>query len=466
MPPPTFISSSDHHCMIDLHGLSVKETKELLRRTFAKIKEQGTAEIYIITGRGNHAAPNGQRGVLKKILPKLLKPYCETISTIDEEVGSYRIVLKQDPQANNQLLEQLFTFLAGSEEETEKLRFIEAIKQKAQQKDIESIHLLASFHLYGSISGFSNVQEGMRLLHVAKDLNSLEAYAILGNIYLNGDLIATDYSKVRNLLPYAAQKGNVLAQMTLARCYALGQAFKQDDKLAVYWMKMAADQGAVEAIFNLGRSYFYKDFTERNDDLAVKYLTDAAKAGHPRAFAILGRCYACGYGVERNYATAFNLYLDGSYYDDTYCLTQVGAYYAIGRGTAVHHKKSYEYSLRAAQLGDVDAQANVGTALLMGTSPDVPQNIPQAIDWLKKTLVHKQFLGLYMWAIAHREGLGVPKNEGIYLQFLQAAAEAGHDAAQFGWGAHLFRSSQQADIKKEALDWITKSAAQDFPLAV
>ena len=78
--------SSSNHLMVDLHGCSVQEAKQLLQKHFAKIETENITEIYVITGRGKHVHPDGRRGILKKLLPKLLKPYNAHIIQVNKEI--------------------------------------------------------------------------------------------------------------------------------------------------------------------------------------------------------------------------------------------------------------------------------------------------------------------------------------------------------------------------------------------
>lgn len=85
---------NEKYLYIDLHGKSVKQAKKLLSEKFALIKEENFTEFYIITGRGNHVGATGVRGVLRKALRRLLKPYDGDILKIDAEAGAYKILLK------------------------------------------------------------------------------------------------------------------------------------------------------------------------------------------------------------------------------------------------------------------------------------------------------------------------------------------------------------------------------------
>src|SRR5579871_5790262 len=53
-----FFMRPERYLSIDLHGLSVAKTKELLKQHFDKVAEDKITEFIIITGRGKHIAPD------------------------------------------------------------------------------------------------------------------------------------------------------------------------------------------------------------------------------------------------------------------------------------------------------------------------------------------------------------------------------------------------------------------------
>jgi len=163
--------------MIDLHGHTVQQTKKILENHFKKIIENNISEFYIITGRGNHAAPDGNRGVLKKALPKLFKPYEEHILTRSEEGGSFKITLKQHALHESELAEQLKQMLAlvsNSNHENSNSGYLQDLEQKAKNQDIRALILLAIFHTSGNIKGYNDKDRAIQLLQQAKELDSLE----------------------------------------------------------------------------------------------------------------------------------------------------------------------------------------------------------------------------------------------------------------------------------------------------
>lgn len=450
--------------MIDLHGRSVKETKKILEEHFTQIKEKNTTELYIITGRGNHIAPNGNRGVLKKVLPKLLKPYCDEITQIDPEVGSYKIILKQPDQNAIDCFKKMAIFVLGTSDENEQIKYIQDLERKAQKNDIDALLAIASCHLVGYIKGIDNKLKAVELVNKAKVLGSLEAYVLLGMLYMEGIAVRKDYSEALKLFRYAASKDHALGQLCLAKCYALGQGIKQNDQQTLAWLEKSASLGNADAQFNLGYSYFNGQYTKQNDALAFKYLTQAVLQHHPQAKSYLARCYACGYGVTQNYKEAFSLYLQVANYDDVYAIYQVGLYYSDGRAGNINYEAAFDYFMRGAKLQDIDCQVEVGHAYLYGVG--VEHDSLQGIQWLEKGVAKKKRAAYYYMAYAYANGLGVEKNPQQEQRFLELAAEKDHAAAQLDLGLELLVGKKMPQNFELGMVWIQKAAQNKYVQAM
>ena len=112
-------------------------------------------------------------------------------------------------------------------------------------------------------------------------------------------------------LQIGAEKGNALAQQTLAVMYQYGEGgLTADDAVAVRYYKLAAEQGFSFAQNNLGRMYeearggLPSDATE-----AVRLYLLAAEQGNPPAQLNLARMYEEGSGgLARNKTEAVRLY--------------------------------------------------------------------------------------------------------------------------------------------------------------
>lgn len=253
----------ENRIMIDLHDASIKDAKKMLAEKFSIIEERHITEFYVITGKGNHENPDGTRGVLRKILPRLLKPYSEHISEINRETGSYKMFLKKQQERNSlkQMLNNIF-------DNDEQINYLKLLAEKAKHDDVNALVTLAVIHLTGSLKDFSKPEAALDLLERAKQLGAMETYVLLGEYYRE----KSDYTKAIEHFKYAASKGDPIGQLELAGCYLLGQGVKQNDKQALYWMTKSADQAQAYAQSNLGRNYYNGEFTPQNIALAIKYL--------------------------------------------------------------------------------------------------------------------------------------------------------------------------------------------------
>lgn len=445
--------------MFDLHGLSVKEVKKLLDENFAKINKLHIGEFYIITGRGNHTNSNGTRGVLKKILPNLLKPYCQAILQVNKEEGAYKIILKpkQEVTELKDLLIKLFT------DEDKCIEYAKTLQQIAQNDDIESLLALATIHLHQAITEFNNVNEGIRLLEKAKQLGSVDAEVQLGVLYHEGLIVKQQHEKAFKHFREAANKNHPLGQYYLAVCYLHGKGVKYNDKQAVAWMKKAADQGDAYAQDALGDFYLLGKITTQNYKLGIEYKKKAAEQGSSEAQIDLARCYATGYGIEKNYQTAFSYYLAAAQSNKPYALYQVGTYLLTGRtGLTPNPATAFDWFLKAAELKDGDGQAQVAYQYLLGMG--VSQNLEEGAGWLLKAIKQKNVYGYYVSAVAYLKGLGVKQDGLIAYTFMKQVAEGGYAEAQYELAILLFEGKDFFNnIPKdfdEGLHWLEQAMKQ------
>lgn len=445
--------------MLDLHGLSVQEVKKRLEAHFAKMEAHNLSELYVITGRGSHVNSNGSRGVLKKILPKLLKPYSKAIIQINQESGAYKIILKPQQKFSSlkALLSQLF------DDEKESLQYAKSLKQKSEENDIEAILALAVLHLHQAITGFDHIDEGVALLLKAKKLGSLEADVQLGILYHEGTILKQDHQKAFNYFSYAANQGHPVGQYYLAVCYLHGKGVKYHDPQAVHWMKKSADQNDAHAQQCLSDFYLLGEITQQNKALGIDYKIKAAEQGLADAQIDLARCYATGYGVKQDYQKAFEWYLAAAESHKAYAIYQVGSYLLDGRsGFPENPVEAFTWFLKAAELGDADAQAQVAYQYLFG-GIGVDQNIEKGLAWAKKAVEQQNRYGYYTMASAYLEGIGVEKDPLKALHFMELSAKAGHSIAQYELGLLLI-GKKGAGIPKDretGIQWLEKSATQN-----
>jgi TPR repeat protein len=390
MHPSVAITASSGISMIDLHGLSVQKAKEAIRIQFADAIERGMRELYIITGRGNHVNSNGTSGVLKKILPKLLEPYADSITQTDQEIGAYKIILNKSNTSKNppDVFAQVYL---------EKIQ--QMLEKKVTENDIDSMLALAALYLSDSsaLSTEENIKKGIALINLAIAKGSAEASIMLAELYLSGACLKYDPKHAVKLLRAVAEQ-NPDAKFLLARCYLQGQGVTKSDDDGARIMRELAKQNHPAACACLGRSYLTNDFTESNDVEGVKLLQRAAVQGCVYAYSDLARCYGAGQGIAQNDRLALHFYtLAAEQANDVYALCQLGQYYSSGRGVAVDTKKGFSFYFRAAEAGDGDAQVVVAIAYFIGNN--VEKDVQAGLLWLKKSADHNNPRACYLLSL-------------------------------------------------------------------
>jgi TPR repeat protein len=457
-------ASCENRMMIDLHGASVKKLKEILEKQFAQAREQYVKEIYLITGRGKHVGKNGSRGVLKKVLPKLLKAYQGQIIQVNKEIGAYKIILNSQITPEESIRLFLSKWISPDREEQEE--YMSALQRRSKRGNVDALIALSSIYSSTNDNNLAEMKEVITLLIQAKAKGSIKASIYLGTVYLHGTILKQDHQKAFKCFEIAAKAEDATGQFWLAKCYLHGQGIKQDDALAFQWLKKAADQGLAEAQSSFGKLCFDGFFTLDDPQVAIEYLRKAVQQGFSTAAVNLALCYATGYGVSIDYEQAFQQYMKAAEKNHIYALHQVGRYYLEGRGVKKDIDKSFQFFLKAAELGDGDSQGQVGLAFLYGDG--VAPDLEKAREWLVKSSVQgnkeaeKILQELDKEVNAKIKSTVVEKEQETEQAFLFKAAELGDSNAQFNLGLYLL--AKQGDVA-QAMYWLEKSYVQGNKLA-
>jgi len=141
----------------------------------------------------------------------------------------------------------------------------------------------------------------------AEQGNATAQYA-LAKRYATGNGFHQDQTEAAKWYRKAAEQGDAEAQYDLARCYALGEGVRQDKAESVKWARKAAEQGHAEAQFNLARCYYNGEGVRKDMTEVVKWLRLAATQGHAEAKTLLGVSYEYGEGVRKDMTEAVKWY--------------------------------------------------------------------------------------------------------------------------------------------------------------
>lgn len=190
----------------------------------------------------------------------------------------------------------------------------------------------------------------------------------------------------------AAQMGLAEAQYEVGVNYRVGIGVKQDAAAAVVWLRRAAEQEYIEAYVELGKTYMYGLGGVKVDGVeAFKWFYLAAEANNPTA-----------------------LYMMGTHY--------------LEKCDEMHAKEAFDYFMRAAKLGEMQAQFEVAVMLYEGEA--VAKDMTAAQYWCREA--EKQE---YDWAMVwHAKRIISGDIEescaGEVTTLLKRAAELGNEEAE------------------------------------
>lgn len=158
---------------------------------------------------------------------------------------------------------------------------------------------------------------------------------------------------------------------------------------------------------------------------------------------------------EEKFAATFKAAEQG----DVYAMYSLGKMYVAGTGVPQDHIKGRELYLKAAKLGNADAQTLVALIYRFGAL-GVPKDPATGIEWLRKAAEQGNTEAQFRLGAEYDEGKNLPQNLAQAAYLFRKAAEQGHARAQENL-ALMYGTGQgvQKDLA-EAAYWHRKAADQ------
>ena len=196
------------------------------------------------------------------------------------------------------------------------------------------------------------------------------------------------------------------------------------------------------------------------DDLAVDHFRDAAESGHVKAMEKLAECYYNGKGVDKNYEEALKWYLEATHDVEcsAYTLYSIGFMYENGQGVGRSAEEASKWYRKGADLGDKLAQCSL--AGLYKDGKGVPQSSKEAAKWYRKSAEQGYVDAQCLLAELYEEGEGVPKSYEEAAKWYRKSAEQGNTEAQFHLAGLYEDGDGVSKSYEEAAKWYRKSAKQ------
>ena len=144
----------------------------------------------------------------------------------------------------------------------------------------------------------------------------------------------------------ASLRNHVIAQLSLAYCYEIGNGVTPSSAEAMRWYSLAArfiDRGGVKAYPGMGRLFHYGIGITKNDQEALRMFRQAAQYGDPRGYSFLGLCYQHGTGVNKSMQKAIRYYHQATDNNGMEGPLYLGICLLDGLGMNINEKKAAKY---------------------------------------------------------------------------------------------------------------------------
>lgn len=243
-------------------------------------------------------------------------------------------------------------------------------------------------------------REGNPLIAAARS-GDPEAQERLGVLLRRGESgFERDERAARDWLERAAQAKRAVAAATLAEMLRDGVGGPKDPVRARHLFSMAAMQGDAQGLAALAHDHWLRD-TEGDRREAIRLLTVAAAQGHAYSLGFLSYAYTYGLGVPRD------------------------------------PERALELLLRAAELGDPDAQV-AAPALLFARAP-APEPVRRGRALLERAANEGNVEAMYALGYHYWRGRQLPRDGALATRWLAAAVQRGHTHAAL-WLAQCYAS--------------------------
>lgn len=164
----------------------------------------------------------------------------------------------------------------------------------------------------------------------------------------------------------------------------------------------------------IGECYLNGFGTEKNENLAFKYFECINE--FPNTQYVLGFCYLKGKGVEKNLEKSLT-YLNQTDYSNS--LFYKGYYYYYMNND---HEKALGYFQ--------NSKENSKSQCLLGNYYENKKMNNEAYNWYLKSYEQNYTIGIRFLAYCYKNGKGCSKNEKLFFETLQKAANLGSIEAQ------------------------------------
>lgn len=276
------------------------------------------------------------------------------------------------------------------------------IEDSFKSGNVDAEFVLAQFYGTGEFVEL-DYNKMMKMTYDSIDKGSSCALNNLASYYFNGIFLERDLSKAIHYYEQSIDKGCSFAKVGLGYAYFLGQGVPQDINKAIELTLEATQDpnklmGNEMAMVNLGFYYNFIGLKEKG----IYWTEKAASLYDPAAQVNLGNIYA----TDPDFAN-----LEKSLYwlnksierGNPQAYFMLGSLYSNGSKVyPVDEEKAWNNYYKAAELGNGDAQYNLGNWLFTGRF--VKKDEKEALNWYLKAANNGNLYAMYTLSELYKEG--------------------------------------------------------------
>lgn len=467
-------------------GTSVTQSRKKVLKWRIRAAELGDAEAAYL------AAEELYDSVLHRDLPKASELYrvAADAGNLDASVKWARMQilgevpggdyfagvheLSQQAKAKPLSVLSAFSWMTDQGEETA------YYSRRAKEKDL----FLGIAHLYGIVlpQDFDQAKTYLRKVVAADTFPDVAPFALAQVPIEKQVALPQHQGEIHPLLERSANRGIMAAQMQLAENFDHGYFTGADPEKAAFWYRLAAPHSD-KAARRLAEIAFYNapsgseagDALETLESLAeagdatsayslaqtlaahgewqdigraARYAQKALRFGESGAHALLGWLNLNG-GLEGgSWQKALSHLTKGAEAGDGPSMYALGENYAWGTIGARDLDKARRWLTRAAEKGEVYAQASLGNLL---TSPafSAEEDLEEGIEWLQSAARGNDAYATYSLGVAALRGRGLEREPIVAMQYFQTTWHLNRGAGQAALGDyHYYGGDGEPDYIK------------------
>lgn len=294
--------------------------------------------------------------------------------------------------------------------------------------------------------------EAARILRAAQALDEPAACYALGRWIREGAIPAEDPGEARRALARAADLGMPEAMLELAAEYRDGSPTPQDRALASEWLQKAAWKGHPKGMLMMARAFRDGDGVPASPGQAAALFRQAAELGDPEAMVERAWAMVRGEGVRAEPLIARDWFRRAAEAGCVEAYMPTAQLYAGAENLFEDRAEALKWFRLAFEAGDAEAAVHIGQIL------EKQGDEAGALPWIQKAAEMGSAAALASLGKRHRQGRGVPRDEGRAGQCLRRAAEGGDAEGMVELADLLLHRQMLKPDGPEALRWLKRAA--------